>query len=300
MIEKVLKLGTRGSRLALAQAEIVVNLISKINKDVKIEIVKIKTQGDIIPPDRRKQLQGKSSFTKEIEHKLEKGEIDIAVHSLKDLPVKLSENLIIAATPKREDPRDCIITKKGISFEELPSASKVATSSIRRKVQLINLRKDIEVIDIHGNVDTRIRKLFQQDIDAIVLSIAGLKRINEDWRITEVFPIEKMIPAVCQGILAVETRKDDKETIEIVRHINDEETMIAARCERSFAYEMGADCYLPIGAYARLENSMLKIIGFVYDESKNRIIKDEVTGNSDKPEEVGKRLAIKLQSKLNE
>lgn len=299
MTEKIIKIGTRGSKLALTQAEIVANLILNGNKNIKIQIVKIKTQGDIIPPDKRKLIQGKSSFTKEIEQKLESGEIDVAVHSFKDLPIKLNENLTIAATPKREDPRDCIITKTGKKFEELPSGAKIATSSIRRKVQLYNLRKDIEVVEIHGNVDTRIRKLYQQEIDGIVLSIAGLKRLNEDWRVSEIFSVEKMVPAICQGILAVETRKDDKETIEIVRKINDEETMIAARCERSFAYEMGADCYIPVGGYARIEGGLLKLIGFIYNERNNEIIKEEISGSPKNPEEVGRRLAIMLKSKLN-
>jgi len=294
-----IRIGTRGSKLALSQAEIVANLIRTIDPDIKIEIVKIKTSGDIIPPEKRKQLQGKSSFTKEIEDKLLNNDIDLTIHSLKDLPVKLDENLTIAATPKREDPRDCIITKSGLRFQELPINAKIGTSSIRRKVQLYNLRKDIEVVEIHGNVDTRIRKLLEKDLDAIVLSVAGLKRIREDWRITEIFSVDQMIPAICQGIIAVEVRKDEKDIIDLLRMINDEETMLSAKCERSFALEMGADCYLPLGAYARFEREFLKITGFIYDNGRNEIIKDELIGNKDEPEILGRNLAIKLKNKLD-
>ncbi|HZW85385.1 MAG TPA: hydroxymethylbilane synthase, partial [Nitrososphaerales archaeon] len=208
-MKETIRIGTRGSKLALAQAEIVVSALRARHSGIEVKVVQIKTLGDLLPPSRAKEVDGKAAFTGALEEALMKGEVDAAVHSLKDLPNDIEQGLTLGATPRRGDHRDALVSKKGLQMADVPAGGRIGTSSLRRKAQLLAMRPELEVVEVRGNVETRVSKLEHGDLDGIVLAYAGLARIGLSARVTQVFDPEVMVPAVCQGTVGVEARADD-------------------------------------------------------------------------------------------
>ncbi len=287
-------IGTRGSQLALWQAQFVKGQLAHHFPDIEVNLKIIKTTGDAIL-DRSLVGLGKGVFTKEIEVALHNGEIDLAVHSLKDLPTELPEGLCIAAIPPREDPRDVLITYTGSSLEDLRSGVKIGTTSPRRKAQLLHIRPDLQVVDVRGNVDTRLRKLHETDLDGIILAAAGIIRLQKEDSITQYFDTDQMVPAVGQGALAIEARDSDSIVEKLLAPLNDETTAAEITAERTLLKCLGGGCQLPIGAYAkRIEGREISLIGTVcHPEGKLRIV-EKAVGNIDNSEHLGKIVADKL------
>lgn len=289
-------IGTRGSRLALAQTEQIVEALRKFTAELRYEIVTIRTRGDEMDDVGRSAVEGKRLFTREIEESLIRGEIDIAVHSMKDLTAELPRGLTIAAVPPRADPRDALISRSNATFQQLPKGARVGTSSPRRRAQLLAARRDLEILEMHGNVDTRLRKLARGDYDAVVLAAAGLVRLGLEGHATEFLPTDVMLPAVGQGALAIQCREDDDAVRDLVSHVDDKQTRRAIDAERSFARRLGASCRLPIAAYAKIESANLTIDGMVADPSGHTVIRDRIVSDYADPERIGEELAEALLS----
>ena len=297
------RIGARSSRLSQAQTGIVSDLIRKEMQDqVAIEFVPVKTLGDRTPPSARGRFgEGgeKAAFTGDIEALLLKGKIDIAIHSMKDLPSEQTEGLTIGATPARNDPRDALVSRSGETFKSLPKGAKVGTSSLRRKAQLLELRRDIEVVELHGNVDSRLRKVGSGGdgkLHAIVLAVAGLERIGEGGRISQTFSIDDMVPAVGQGIIAVQMRRDDRDVGKLLSRIDDEVTALESRCERAFASRIGADCSVPVGGCARASGSKIRMVGILAKEDGSELRRKALDGKRGEEVALGTRLAEELLS----
>jgi hydroxymethylbilane synthase len=287
-------IGTRGSRLALRQTEIVRELLAAARPDVRIDVREIKTEGDVSSAPLS-VIGGTGVFTKAIEDALLAGEIDIAVHSLKDLPPQLAEGLVIAAVPERGDPRDALVTQNGRSLADLAPAARIGTGSARRNVQLRAMRADVEPVEIRGNVDTRVRKVESGEYDAAVLAYAGLQRLGLESRATQVFTVDEMVPAVGQACLAVEVREDDVEAVDLVRTIDHRASHDAATAERGFLERLGAGCRLPVGAYAVLRgDGAIMLTGMIADGTPPRIVRDTVTGAATDAASLGAQLADAL------
>ncbi len=292
-MKSIVTIGTRGSQLALWQAQFVKQQLIPRYPDIEIKIKIIKTTGDTIQ-NRSLVGLGKGVFTKEIEFSLLDGEIDLAVHSLKDLPTEMPTGLCIAAIPTRDDPRDVLVTSTGSLIENLPVDAKIGTTSPRRKAQLLYTYPHLQVVDVRGNVDTRLRKLKETDLDAIILAAAGLKRLNKEEAITQYFDIEQMVPAVGQGALAVQTRQDDSQIQELLTTINDATTTVEITAERTLLEYLGGGCQVPIGGFAKRKNDELSLIGTVcHPEGKHRIV-ERANGTIDEPVNLGKLVAEKL------
>jgi hydroxymethylbilane synthase len=286
----LLRLGTRKSKLALWQANFVKEKLEALG--CKVELVPITTTGDKILDAPLAKIGGKGLFVKEIENALLAGEIDLAVHSLKDVPITIPEGLTLSAITEREEPYDVLISRNGKKLEELPSGAVVGTSSLRRQVQIKRRRRDLKVEILRGNVDTRLRKLKEGLYDAIVLAYAGVKRMGLSGEISQV--LEDFIPAVGQGSLAIETRAEDERVIKFVKLLNHEESWLRAVCERAFLRELQGGCQVPIGAYAWIEGDLIKIKGFISDLEGERFLEGYEEGSLQEAEEVGKRLAQRL------
>jgi hydroxymethylbilane synthase len=286
----LLRLGTRKSKLALWQANFVKEKLEALG--CKVELVPITTTGDKILDAPLAKIGGKGLFVKEIENALLAGEIDLAVHSLKDVPITIPEGLTLSAITEREEPYDVLISRNGKKLEELPSGAVVGTSSLRRQVQIRRRRRDLKVEILRGNVDTRLRKLKEGLYDAIVLAYAGVKRMGLSGEISQV--LEDFIPAVGQGSLAIETRAEDERVINFVKVLNHEESWLRAVCERAFLRELQGGCQVPIGAYAWIEGDRIKIKGFISDLEGERFLEGYEEGGLREAEEVGKRLAQRL------
>ena len=284
------RLGTRKSKLALWQANFVKEKLESLG--CKVELVLITTTGDKILDSPLAKIGGKGLFVKEIEEALLKGEIDLAVHSLKDVPIVLPDGLTLCAITERENPYDVLISKEGKKLEELPPGAVVGTSSLRRQVQIKRKRKDLKVEVLRGNVDTRIRKLEEGLYSAIVLAYAGVKRMGLEAYISQV--LEDFIPAVGQGSLAIETREDDPKVQKYVKALDHWESHLRAMCERAFLRELEGGCQVPIGAFSWIESDKIYIKGFVSDLNGERFIEGVEEGKVEEYVEVGKRLAQKL------
>ncbi|MEW6357687.1 MAG: hydroxymethylbilane synthase [Planctomycetota bacterium] len=293
-MKKSLTIGTRASKLALAQTEIVRRAIAEAFPDVKITIKHISTTGDKVRHVPLAQVGGRGVFTKEIEDALLDGRIDLAVHSLKDLPTSLPDGLVLAAVSKREDPRDVLISRGGLRLSELPSGAVVGTSSLRRRAQLLARRPDLEVRDIRGNLDTRLRKLKAGDYDAIVVARAGLLRLGEESVSGKVLPYDIMLPAVGQGALGLETRRNDAFAAECCSVVNDAATAACAAAERAFLAELRGGCQVPIGAVAEIEGDALTLRGMVCSTDGSRRVAGEERGPAPEAARVGERLARRL------
>jgi hydroxymethylbilane synthase len=291
-----LVIGSRGSKLALWQAEQARDRLRSLNPTIDIRIEIIKTTGDV-KNDPLSVIGGKGVFTKELEDALLDGRIDIAVHSLKDLPTTLPERLAISAVCEREDARDALVLRSDISIENssllnLPQHAVVGTSSQRRVAQLKALRGDVVVKDLRGNVDTRIRKLDEGQYDAVILASAGLVRLGLQERITARIEINEMLPAVGQGAIAIETRTDDEFAVEATARLDHPETRLACLAERAFLRGLGGGCQFPIAAHAITDREQLKLDGLVARPDGSEILRASLTG--DNAAEIGSTLAAEL------
>lgn len=290
-----LTIGTRGSQLALWQAEFVKRQLERLFPELEIHLRTIKTTGDTIQ-DRSLVGLGKGVFTKEIENALLTGDIDLAVHSLKDLPTELPSGLCIAAILEREDPRDVLITATGFPLEDLLGGAKIGTTSPRRKAQLLHMRPNLRVVDVRGNIDTRLRKLRETDLDGIILAAAGINRLLEPEIITQYFDTERMVPAVGQGALAVETREGDSTVKMLLASLNDAKTVAEVTAERTVLGSLGGGCQVPVGAYAWHVDGELSLIAAVcHPEGIHRVV-EIATGSPDAAEHLGRIVAEKLQN----
>lgn len=258
----ILRIGTRGSKLALWQAHWVENELKRHSPHLTTQIIVIKTEGDKRLDVDLSVIGGKSMFIKEIEDSLLDGKIDIAVHSLKDLPVNLPPGLILAAVPARADPADVFLSPQKVPFSKIPVGTKIGTSSIRRKCQLLRLRSDLVYEDIRGNIDTRIRKMDEGKIGGLVLAKAGLDRLGLSHLITEILPL---IPAVGQGALALEARQEDHLTLQLLEPLNDTSSFLCVTAERAFLKVMGGNCQVPLACYARPLSADVELSAFVSD-----------------------------------
>jgi hydroxymethylbilane synthase len=288
-----IRLGTRGSTLALAQSTWVKEQILRHQPALEIELVVIKTSGDRFTEKPIAALGGKGIFTKEIEDALLRQEIDLAVHSMKDLPPDLPAGLIIAALPKREDPSDVLVSRQGRELGSLPSGTQVGTGSLRRQAQVLNYRPDLSVVPIRGNVDTRLRKLDQGEIDALIMAAAGLKRIGREDRITAYLSDEICVSAVAQGALGIESR-DDSSVRAVLAPLHDTDTATEVAAERSFLSRLGGGCHVPIGARAKIDGEQLKIIGVVASPNGSTLCRGEITGHVTNAADLGHQLAEQL------
>lgn len=294
---KEIRIGTRSSKLALWQTNYIENEIQKQYPNYKVEIIHIKTTGDKILNSPLSQIGGKGLFTKEIETQLLEGKIDLAVHSLKDVPAQLDERFKIAAITKRFEPFDSFVSNKYDSFKELPDNAKVGTSSLRRRAQLLKAKPELQIENLRGNVDTRLKKLDNGEFDAIILATAGLKRLGYETRIKEILPIELMIPAVGQGALAIEILNENVELKDKLQFLNDLETEKATKSERAFLKEVEGDCQVPIGVYAKILNQRLIIKAMILSIDGKKFVEDEEVGEINQSEELGITLAKKLLNK---
>ena len=297
MTKRKIVIATRGSKLALWQAEWIKSLLKEIDPDFEVELNKIKTTGDKILDVPLAQVGGKGLFVKEIEEAMLRGEADLAVHSMKDVPTDLPERLHLSSITKREDPRDAFIAGKGIkSFADLPEGANVGTSSLRRMCQLLNLRPDLKITQLRGNVDTRLRKLEEGEFDAIILATAGVKRLGHADRITEMLPTDLSVPAIGQGAVGIECRVDDEFINGLLKKLNHKETSICVRAERAFLKKLEGGCQVPIGAYAQLIEGKLVIEGLVGSVDGKTLIKDRTEGMPEEAESLGTLLAEKMLS----
>jgi len=293
-----LVIGSRGSKLALWQAQQAQTRLLEQNCNLAVRIEIIKTTGDV-KRDPLSVIGGKGVFTKELEDALLEHRIDLAVHSLKDLPTVLPERLTIAAICEREDPRDALVLRESVnisSLADLVRDSVIGTSSQRRLAQLKSVRPDIVVKDLRGNVDTRLKKLDGGQYDALILASAGLRRLGMEDRISYAISPQEMLPAVGQGAIAIETRNNDEIAIEAVRKLEHRETRVACLAERAYLRSLGGGCQFPIAAHAVVAGDALHIDGLVATPNGSTIIRDHISGSADHPEELGISLAAKLRA----
>ena len=275
-MQNSLVIGTRGSQLALWQAQFVKEQLENLYTGLEVQFKIIRTTGDTFP-ERPLVGLGKGIFTKEIDVALLEGEIDLAVHSLKDLPTELPQGLCITAIPKREDPRDVLVTAAGLPLEDLLNGAKIGTTSPRRKAQLLCMRSDLQVVHVRGNVDTRLRKLQESDLDGVILAAAGINRLRKSEIITQFFEVERMVPAPGQGALAIEAREGDTAVAKLLEPLNDRETVAEITAERTVLGNLGGGCQIPIGAYAKHVDDELRLISTVcHPEGALRIFESAV------------------------
>ena len=298
--KKKFVIGSRGSQLSLAYSGHVKDLLLKANSQFdenSIEIKVIKTAGDIFQSKKISEIGGKGVFSKQIEDELLNSKIDLAVHSLKDLPSKMTDGLCVNAVVKRNDPRDAFLSYKSKSFFELKPQSKVGTSSFRRKAQLNFLRNDINVVSMRGNIDTRINKLKNKEFDAIVLSVAGLKMLNLVNEVQEIFSVNQMLPAIGQGAIALQCRKDDQRTLHIVKMINDEKSYCCIQAERALLEAIGGDCDTAIGGLAKLLNEKIVLKSELFSNDGNKKFVAENSGSFKEAREIGYKVGEELLKK---
>src|SRR6202790_102891 len=293
-----LRIGSRGSQLALWQANHISALLRARGHEIEIEI--IHTTGDKITDVPvamvgAKGGLGKGIFTKEIEEALTAGRVDLAVHSLKDLPTELPPGFEIAAITKREDPRDAFCSRHYSSFQELPHGARVGTSSLRRQAQLKAIRPDLDIHPLRGNVDTRLRKLEQGEYDAIILAASGLKRLGKTQLIKQIIPADIMCPAAGQGALGIEIREGDVATGQHLEFLNNPAARAATTCERALLNRLGGGCQVPIGAFAEIRNGKLHLDGIVADPDGSKLLRDSRAGND--PERLGNDAGAALLSR---
>ncbi|MDD2510423.1 MAG: hydroxymethylbilane synthase [Syntrophomonas sp.] len=291
---KNLRLGTRGSRLALWQAQHVAFRLESLAPDLKVEIKTIKTIGDKILDVALSKIGDKGLFTKEIEKELLAGKIDIAVHSMKDLPSDLPPGLCIAAVLEREDPRDVLLSHKNYSLAELPEGAVIGTSSLRRIAQLKVWRSDLQLVDMRGNVETRIRKMKEQDLDGIILACAGVKRLGLEGMISDYLPADLVLPAVGQGMIAVEARADDPVILEALSRINHQDSYLAGQAERAFLHELGGGCQVPVASMADLRGGQLHIQGLIASLDGKEKYSGTCACSPPEAEKTGRELARSL------
>lgn len=290
-----LKLGTRGSALALWQANHVAALLRPVLGPRPVDLVRIETHGDRDQASALSAMGGFGVFTKAIQTAILAGTADVAVHSLKDLPTIPTDGIVLAATPERAPTGDAFISTKYRRFDDLPPGATLGTSSLRRRAQLLNYRPDLTLVELRGNVDTRLRKLDEQNLDGIILAQAGLVRLGLGGRITEVLDAEWMLPAVGQGAIGLECREADAETREVLDAVNHPETWARVLAERAMLWALGGGCLVPIGATSKVADGVLTVRGAVLSPDGRRRIVATHRGPADAPLAVGQELAAKLK-----
>jgi hydroxymethylbilane synthase len=295
-LRKEIRVGTRGSALALWQAEWVKAELEKKYPGMTVSLTKIKTTGDKILDVPLAQVGGKGLFVKEIEEAMLAQEIDIAVHSMKDVPTMFPDGLHLACITKREDARDALLSRNHVKFKDLPKGASVGTSSLRRQAQLMNVRPDFKIQQLRGNVDTRLRKLKEGQFDAIILAAAGVKRLGLAGNVTEYIDAAISLPAIGQGALGIECRVDDRELNDMIAFFNHTDTRTCVTGERALLRRLEGGCQVPIACYGRIEGGKLHLTGLVGSVDGKRIIKDTIEGEPEKAEKLGVTLAEKLLS----
>ncbi len=296
-MSRVIRVGTRGSPLALRQAELVVERFRVLAPTHLLEIVPVRTSGDRLVQVALADFGGKGLFVKEIEEALLDGRVDLAVHSLKDLPATLPPEVCLAAFPPREDPRDVLVSRTGVGLDDLSRGAVVGTSSLRRRVLLLARRADLRVEPIRGNLGTRLRKLQEGPYDAVVLAAAGLRRLRLLSDRAQVLPPEEFVPAAGQGILAVQARAGDRLLLELLSRLDHTETRWQAQAERSFLQHLGASCHTPVAAHARVQRGELSLVGLVASLDGQRVIRAEIGGAPETAEVLGQKLAEELSAR---
>jgi len=290
-------IGSRGSKLSLAYSSYVKNLLIKSNlrfNENSIEIKIIKTSGDIFQNRKISDIGGKGVFCKQIEDELLNSKIDLAVHSLKDLPTIMTEGLCVNAVVKRNDPRDAFLSYSSKSFNELEPKSKIGTSSFRRHAQLNLLRDDLEIVSMRGNIDTRIKKLKDKEFDAIVLSLAGIKMLNLENEVKEIFTTQQMLPAIGQGVIALQCKQNDKKTLGILEKINDKETYYCIQAERALLEAIGGDCDTAIGGLAKLSNEKIFLKSELFSSDGKKKFESQSSGHFKEAREIGYKIGKEL------
>jgi hydroxymethylbilane synthase len=293
-IKEKIKLGTRGSALALTQSTWVADAIRKEHPEVEVELVIIRTKGDIMEDVSLVKLGGKGLFIKEIEEALLRREVDIAVHSMKDVPGELPDELEIAVTPPREDPRDVLISRGDRKLEEMPRGARIGTCSLRRGLQLRGRMPDLEIVPLRGNLDTRIKKIETEGLDGVIVAAAGIRRMGWVAKVSQFIPVEMMLPAVGQGILGIETRRGDDRVLEAIAFLNDPVTGCEAGAERAFLKRLGGGCQLPIAGYAKKTGDRITLEGLVGSVDGRVMIRDVVEGAAARFDALGTGLADEI------
>jgi hydroxymethylbilane synthase len=292
-----IKIGTRGSKLALWQATWVKSVLEEKFPSRTVELIIIKTQGDKILDVPLAKVGGKGLFVKEIEHALLTRHIDIAVHSMKDMPAEIPDGLCIGAVPERENPSDVFISRSGLGFGEIDSGSIIGTSSLRRGAQLRHARPDMVIQPLRGNLDTRLKKLETENLDAIVLAAAGIKRLSLEHKITEYLDPDIILPAIGQGALCIEIRNDDPIVGPLVESLDHETTRTVVKGERAFLYRLEGGCQVPIAGHGKISQDQFILTGLVAEVDGSQLIKGEMSGSVDSSEAIGIDLAEELLAK---
>jgi hydroxymethylbilane synthase len=298
--KKKFTIGSRGSKLSLAYSKHVKNLLIKSNlrfDNNSIEIKIIKTSGDIFQNKKISDIGGKGVFCKQIEDELLNSKIDLAVHSLKDLPTTMTDGLCVNAVVKRNDPRDAFLSYSNKSFNELDPKSKIGTSSFRRHAQLNVLRNDLEIVGMRGNIDTRIKKLKDKEFDAIVLSLAGIRMLSLENEVKEIFTTEQMLPAIGQGVIALQCKQNDKSTLDILEKINDKETYYSVQAERALLEAIGGDCDTAIGGLATLSNEKISLKSELFSNDGKKKFEFQGSGHFKEAKEIGYKVGNELLKK---
>ncbi|MFC1856442.1 hydroxymethylbilane synthase [Thermodesulfobacteriota bacterium] len=296
MMISSIKLGTRGSKLALWQANWVKTTLQNRHSDLSIELIPIRTKGDKILDVPLAKVGGKGLFVKEIEEAILDGRIDLAVHSMKDMPAEIAEGLVIGAIPERESHKDVLIAKNGQRLGKLAPGAQIGTSSLRRAAQLRKARPDITVVPLRGNLDTRLRKLESENLDAVVLAAAGVKRLQMENRITEYLDEDIMLSAVGQGALCIEIRNNDPEVAAIISPLDHPKTRAIVMGERAFLSRLEGGCQVPIAAHGIIDQGTFKLSGLVADLEGKIVIRDSISGPAGESERIGIDLADRLLS----
>lgn len=288
----LIRIGSRESELAVVQSKMVMHEIKKYNSDIQLELVTMKTTGDIILDKTLDKIGGKGLFVKELDRALLENRVDLTVHSYKDMPMEISDELPVLAVSKREDPRDVLILPQGKT--EIDFSLPIGCSSLRRKLQLKELYKDAQIKPVRGNVQTRLAKLDSGQYSALVLAYAGIKRLGLESRVSRIFEIDEILPAACQGVLAVQGRKDFN--ADVLKNFNDSNAFITSLAERSFVRTLDGGCSSPVAAYAQICDDEITITGFYADE-KNNCFKEKITGLKIHAEILGQKLANTIRNR---
>lgn len=294
MAARTITIGTRGSQLALWQANWVKAAIADKHPDLAVELAIIKTRGDKILDVPLAKVGGKGLFVKEIEEALLDGRIDLAVHSMKDMPADIPAGLCIGAIPEREEPRDVLITRSGMPLERLKQGARIGTSSLRRSAQLLHVRPDIQIVPLRGNLDTRLKKLETESLDAIVLAAAGVRRLGLADRITQILDESLMLPAVGQGALCIEIRAADPRITQVADALNHPATQQVVMGERAFLNRLEGGCQVPIAGHGHMDKNGYSLSGLVCDTDGSHLIKETLRGPADQSERIGLELADAL------
>ncbi|MCF8130325.1 MAG: hydroxymethylbilane synthase [Deltaproteobacteria bacterium] len=289
-----IRIGTRGSKLALTQSEWIKDQLEIHHAGLRVDLIKIKTTGDKILDTPLSKIGGKGLFAKEIEEALLERRVHVAVHSMKDVPAQLPGDLMLSTFPPRENPSDALIAQEGRTLDQLPKGARVGTSSLRRGAQLLHFRPDLELVSLRGNVDTRLNKLKSGDLEAVILATAGLNRLGLSGVITQSIPFHQLLPAVGQGALGLEVRRDDDETIALLDFLDHADTRTAVTAERAFLKTLEGGCQVPIAGFAQLNGETLSFEGLVAELDGSKIYRQTATGKRNDAEAIGIEVARTL------